>query len=68
MTDGMRLEAVLKRDRVIVLSGLAGVSALAWLYLVYLSRGMPDAATAPARPAIDVPPAVNVGAITVPSR
>ena len=45
MTDGMRLEAVLKRDRVIVLSGLAGVSALAWLYLVYLRRGMPDAAT-----------------------
>src|SRR3970282_1131967 len=42
MTDGMRLEAVLKRDRLIVLSGLAGVSALAWLYLVYLSRGMPD--------------------------
>jgi hypothetical protein len=29
MTDGMRLEAVLKRERVIVLSGLAGVSALA---------------------------------------
>ncbi len=44
MTDGMRLETVLKRDRVLVLSGLAGVTALAWLYLVYLSRGMPDAA------------------------
>lgn len=44
MADAMRLETALKRDRVLVLSGLAGVTALAWLYLVYLSRGMPDAA------------------------
>ena len=44
MADGMRLETVLKRDRGLVLSGLAGVTALAWLYLVYLSQGMPDAA------------------------
>ena len=40
MNDGTRLEAVLKRDRMIVLSGLAGVSALVWAYLFYLTEGM----------------------------
>ncbi|MBI3361778.1 MAG: DUF2182 domain-containing protein [Chloroflexi bacterium] len=52
MNDGKHLGAVLKRDRRIVLSGLAGVSALAWIYLVYLSRRMAnmDMGTAPAMP------------------
>src|ERR671914_2128797 len=34
------LEAVLRRDRLIVLAGLAGVTALAWLYLVLMVAGM----------------------------
>lgn len=35
-----RLEAVLRRDRAIVLAGLAAVTAIAWAYLVYLVREM----------------------------
>lgn len=35
-----RLEAVLRRDRAIVLAGLAVVTAIAWAYLVYLVRDM----------------------------
>ena len=38
------LEAVLKRDRVIVLSGLVGITILAWLYTISLSRDMTHAA------------------------
>ncbi len=34
------LVAVLKRDRVVILSGLVAAAALAWLYLLYLARGM----------------------------
>lgn len=36
------LEAVLKRDRIIVMSGLAGVVALAWVYIFYLAWRMKD--------------------------
>jgi predicted metal-binding membrane protein len=36
----IRLEAVLRRDRAIVLTGLAVVTAIAWAYLVYLVREM----------------------------
>lgn len=34
------LEAVLKRNRTIVISGIAGVSVLAWTYMFYLAWGM----------------------------
>jgi predicted metal-binding membrane protein len=34
------LEAVLKRDRLIVLAGLVGISALAWVYIGYLAWDM----------------------------
>lgn len=34
------LEAVLKRDRVVVIAGLAGVIALAWVYVIYLAWDM----------------------------
>ncbi len=34
------LEAVFKRDRTIVISGIAGVSVLAWAYMFYLAWGM----------------------------
>jgi predicted metal-binding membrane protein len=37
MTDGLTLEAVVKRDRAIVLAGVAGLSALAWAYLLVLA-------------------------------
>jgi predicted metal-binding membrane protein len=41
MAEGATLEAVLKRDRAIVLAGLAGLSALAWAYLLVLAWRMP---------------------------
>jgi predicted metal-binding membrane protein len=34
------LEAVLKRDRAFVIAGLAGVTAVAWAYMMYLARAM----------------------------
>jgi predicted metal-binding membrane protein len=34
------LERMLKRDRMIVLAGLTGIAALAWVYILYLSRHM----------------------------
>ena len=37
MTSSSALEAVLKRDRLIVVVGLTGVTVLAWLYLVLLA-------------------------------
>jgi predicted metal-binding membrane protein len=40
-----RLVGVLKRDRVIILSGLVAAAALAWVYLLYLARGMRALAT-----------------------
>lgn len=34
------IEAILRRDRLVVLSGLALITALAWAYLIYLARDM----------------------------
>ena len=34
------LETVLRRDRLVVLAGLGGVTVLAWLYLISLTTGM----------------------------
>ena len=36
------LVTVLRRDRLVVLAGLAGVTVLAWLYLILLAAGMGD--------------------------
>jgi predicted metal-binding membrane protein len=41
MSEASTLEAVLKRDRAIVLAGVAGLSALAWTYIVALAWRMP---------------------------
>lgn len=41
MADRSSLEAVLKRDRALVLAGLVAISMLAWTYLVYLAWEMP---------------------------
>ena len=40
MTSATNLEAFLKRDRWFVLAGLAGVTALAWAYLVVMAGDM----------------------------
>src|SRR5438067_1421748 len=40
MNNSSSIEYVLKRDRVIIISGLLLISALAWLYIVYLYRQM----------------------------
>ncbi|MCZ6840840.1 MAG: DUF2182 domain-containing protein [Alphaproteobacteria bacterium] len=47
MTSATNLEAFLKRDRWFVLAGLAGVTALAWAYLVVMAGDM-DAMAMPA--------------------
>ena len=39
MAEGA-LESLLRRDRLIVAASLAGITILAWAYLVWLSRGM----------------------------
>lgn len=42
MVGVTNLEAVLKRDRMVVLGSLLVISALAWAYMVYLAWGMKD--------------------------
>ena len=37
----MALEAAIKRDRALVLSGLLGITVLAWAYIGYLAWHMP---------------------------
>src|SRR5438876_12223687 len=39
-TASLSLESVLKRDRAVVLGGLAGISALAWAYLAHEARAL----------------------------
>jgi predicted metal-binding membrane protein len=39
-TDLTQLEAVLRRDRAIILAGVAVVALAAWAYLIYLVREM----------------------------
>jgi predicted metal-binding membrane protein len=39
MPSETALETVLKRDRLLVLSGLVGISAMAWAYVIYLAGG-----------------------------
>jgi predicted metal-binding membrane protein len=41
MADSSSLEAVLKRDRALILAGLAAITVLAWTYLVYWAWEMP---------------------------
>ena len=41
MSEATTLEGVLKRDRTIVLAALAGLSALAWAYIIALAWRMP---------------------------
>jgi predicted metal-binding membrane protein len=40
MNGRSSLEAVLRRDRLIVLTGLIGLTILAWLYLIVMAAGM----------------------------
>src|SRR5207249_8038941 len=40
MNNSSSIESLLKRDRVIIVSGLLLISALAWLYILYLYRQM----------------------------
>src|SRR5256885_2783745 len=42
MERTLTLESVLKRDRFLVVAGLAGITLLAWGYLVYEARAMYD--------------------------
>ncbi len=40
MSNTLTLESILKRDRTIVLAGLAGIVMLSWAYVVYLAWQM----------------------------
>ena len=40
MQSSTPIEAILKRDRAVVVAGAAGVTVLAWAYLVYLAQSM----------------------------
>jgi predicted metal-binding membrane protein len=44
MTPSLTLQALLRRDRAIVLAALVGISAVAWLDMVLMARGLPCAA------------------------
>jgi predicted metal-binding membrane protein len=52
MAEATTVEAILKRDRALVLAGVAGLLALAWAYLLALAWRMPhqDMAMAMAMP------------------
>jgi hypothetical protein len=50
MGEGRTVEAVLRRDRAVVLAGLAGLSALTWAYLLTLAWRMPHRDMAMAMP------------------
>ena len=62
MQEGTALEAVLRRDRVIVLGGLVVISALAWAYLGYMAweMGAVDMAMQMAMPRMRVWSAVDI--------
>jgi predicted metal-binding membrane protein len=44
MSGGATLPRLLLRERVVILLALTGVTALSWLYLLQLGRGMPEMA------------------------
>jgi hypothetical protein len=50
MSEATTVEAVLKRDRAVVLAGVAGLSALAWAYLLALAGRTPHEDMAMAMP------------------
>jgi predicted metal-binding membrane protein len=54
MQNVIKLEALLKRDRLVVMSGLAGVTVLAWTYMFYLVRDMQHMAMEVAMPRMQV--------------
>ncbi len=54
MTEALNLETLLKRDRAVVLAGLAGVSLLAWAYLLVAAAEMDGMAGAGAMAAMQV--------------
>jgi len=62
MSGATTVEAILKRDRAIVLAGVAALSALAWAYLLALAWRMPhqDMAMAMAMPHMQVWGAMEV--------
>jgi predicted metal-binding membrane protein len=45
MSETAALPRLMLRERVIILPAVAGVTALSWLYLLQLGRGMPDMAS-----------------------
>lgn len=46
MSFRVPLEALLKRDRIVIISGLATISILAWAYMFYIARDMRNMAMA----------------------
>src|SRR5712691_12529968 len=42
MIENLGVEAVIKRDRFVLLLALAGITVLSWLYLIHLDRSMAE--------------------------
>ena len=42
MNSAVTLETVLRRDRFVIVAGLVGITALAWLYMIHEARAMVD--------------------------
>jgi len=42
MIENLRVEELIKRDRVVLLMTLSGITVLSWLYLIHLDRSMAD--------------------------
>src|SRR5882672_2451189 len=52
--DGTKFESILRRDRQAVLAALLILTALAWGYVLWITRNMAIPAAAPAMPGMDV--------------
>lgn len=58
-------EAVLRRDRAIILAGLIGIAGLAWAYMFYLAAQMGDTSMSPEMGAMAMPQMRTWGIVDV---
>ena len=65
-TELGRIEAVLYRDRVVILAAVMAVTVIAWGYLVHLARSMSDMAAMAMAPAMVMPRTESWGAFELP--
>ena len=61
MKSSTPIEAILKRDRAVVVAGAAGVTVLAWAYLVYVAQSMSGMGSGMAMPQLQSWTAADFG-------